>query len=882
MKTINRVALSFLMLAFFSCSVSAGNNSPDPEVRPGLLVFKVSDSSLLDFISAENVEIVDDELSAIFEQIGLLKVEQTFPGCTALVPGGTDLTWFFTARFSEKTKVSDAVELLNSHPGVLYAEPRYFDFPDVIHNDQWRRDQYGLDLTDANLAHDIATGNRNVPVAIVDTGCDMDHPDLVGNLWINPGEDLNGDGVIQDAERNRRDDDNNGMVDDFSGWDFVDRDNFPEDVPDYENPGHGTHVAGIASAMTNNEIGVASIGYNCGLMIIRAGSENIPYGYEGITYAARTGAKVINCSWGGGGYSQWAQDVINYAWENDALVVASAGNDNNNQPHYPSAYNHVLSVAATTSGDLKASFSCYGNTVDVSAPGYSILSTVITGRYGNKSGTSMSSPFTAGLAGLIRATYPQMSPDQASDMILDGADDIDDLNPGYRGLLGTGRINAYRSLALGPRPILSAAQLTFSNDDNGDGKPDRGETAEVSFTFSNERGNLPAENLVARLATDDPSVVILRNEANLPDIDPGEVLDNSDAPFLVEFTQDSFPHTSSLTVTVISGGRINAVVKQFEIIIGHPDILVIDDDDGMKSESYYLQTLGQMNCGWVKQDVARNGSPDPETMVDYSMVIWLTGEARVPLDGNDRTAIEEAAAGGANILLTGKRIGDDPENRNLLRSCFGAVHAADSVYAFMVNGLSGGVIYSAEDSMFLFGYGGAPWGRSSPSAMTVAGDADSLLIYRDRYDVTGLAGVYREDEESSARLVYVGFGFECISDVMLSRSAALSRLYDWFRRESSVPAEEPSAVDLFRLAPAFPNPFNSATCITFAIPGPAPVSISLFDPNGRLLRNLVQESIFPAGEHSISLPAGQLGSGTYFLRVKYGESLRWQPITLVR
>jgi subtilisin family serine protease len=245
------------------------------------------------------------------------------------------------------------------------------------------------------------------------------------------------------------------MIDDFNGWDFLDNDNNPEDTGQSEYAGHGTHCAGIASAVTNNRIGIASIGYGCGIMPVRVGDDQgIMAGPQGIEYAARTGASVISCSWGPPFDDQTLREAVDYATERDALVVAAAGNLIGmfppETPIYPAAYDDVIGVAASDLNDHlweeQQGGSNYGNWVDITAPGAAILSTYLRNGYYVASGTSMATPLVAGVAVLLRAAFPDLTAAETFDLILRGADPIDDLNPRFRGKLGAGRVNALRAL----------------------------------------------------------------------------------------------------------------------------------------------------------------------------------------------------------------------------------------------------------------------------------------------------------------------------------------------------------------------------------------------------------------------------------------------------
>jgi hypothetical protein len=362
---------------------------------------------------------------------------------------------------------------------VVYAEPRYIDRlcaipsdPDYLSGLQWY-----LNRVQAPQAWDIVQGDSAVIIAIVDTGVDWDHPDLEANMWINPGEDIDGDGQITGADWNIVDDDGNGYVDDFFGWDFGGF-GYPDWNP-MENPGyfgpHGTHCAGIAAAVSDNAIGVAGLSWNCSIMAVKVTEDEEPavyYGYEGIQYAADNGADVISISWGRsvGNPTQFQQEIIDSAFARGAIVVAAAGNDPGTLPpdtcgfYYPAWYDHVTAVAATDTNDRILDWSFYGDWVDVCSPGASIYNTFWNDTYGTREGTSMATPVVAGLAGLLKTVQPDMDSDEFEILMRTTSDDIDGLNPGYEGWLGGGRLNAYRALQENVAVVLAGFHAAAGQD----------------------------------------------------------------------------------------------------------------------------------------------------------------------------------------------------------------------------------------------------------------------------------------------------------------------------------------------------------------------------------------------------------------------------------
>ncbi len=370
----------------------------------------------------------------------------------------------------ESTQLTDElIATLKKDPNVELAEripvmKTYLTVNDPSFNAQWF-----LTKINAQGAWDYFSTGSNVVIAIVDDAIERNHPDLSPNIWINPGE-IFGNGI---------DDEGNGYVDDYNGWN-VGENNSNVDPPSAAFS-HGTHCAGIASARSNNGVGIASIGFSCKLMCVRGGGPNpgsVYNAYAGILYAANNGAQIISCSWGGNGSSSTGQEIVDYAIAKGCIVVAAAGNDNNNEKHYPAAYNGVVSVAATDVNDVKSSFSSYGDWVKISAPGSAIYSTVPFGGYANQQGTSMATPLVAGLLGLMKSLNPGMPNTDLVNCLYNTADNILSQNPLYPGQLGAGRINAAAAMACvatslskppvaiftgGPRTITQGGKVSFTD-----------------------------------------------------------------------------------------------------------------------------------------------------------------------------------------------------------------------------------------------------------------------------------------------------------------------------------------------------------------------------------------------------------------------------------
>ncbi len=309
---------------------------------------------------------------------------------------------------------------------VEYAEPDWLVEEDGIPNDPAYNQLWGMERIDAPQAWDTQTGSTGVVIGVIDSGVDWAHPDLVDNIWQNLGEDADGDGsvlewdgskwVFDPGDENGIDEDGNGYVDDFVGWDFYHNDNDPYDIC-----GHGTHVAGTIGAQGNNAKGVSGVCWDVKMIALKFLELNpvsgrctgaTSNGVLALEYAVMMGAPISNNSWGGRSYSQAMVDALEVAEQHNHLFVAAAGNsgvDNDIIPHYPASYTNanILSVAATDQEEALSVYpenqaSNFGSTsVDLSAPGSDIYSTFPNNNYALAGGTSMAAPHVAGSAALL-------------------------------------------------------------------------------------------------------------------------------------------------------------------------------------------------------------------------------------------------------------------------------------------------------------------------------------------------------------------------------------------------------------------------------------------------------------------------------------------------
>ncbi|MDZ4676774.1 MAG: S8 family serine peptidase [Oligoflexia bacterium] len=317
---------------------------------------------------------------------------------------------------------------LRASPDVLYVEKSFKVHTFLKPNDPKYNSLDGLIRTNIETAWETTTGSSSIIVAVTDSGVALNHDDLKNRLWKNTRE----------VPNNGKDDDSNGYVDDYEGWDFHSNDNDSTDALR-----HGTHVSGIIGAEGNNGVGIVGANWNVRIMPLKFlddyGGGNIENAAAAIIYAADNGARIINASWGGGPESQTVKDAIVYANNKGTLFVAASGNDQNDNdatPTYPASsdIDGIISVAASQSNGQLAGFSNYGGTkVDIAAPGKDVYSTLLNNEYGVLSGTSMASPMVAGIAALILSVEPGLSVRDLKNAVLNSAN----YNSGYVNKLAT-------------------------------------------------------------------------------------------------------------------------------------------------------------------------------------------------------------------------------------------------------------------------------------------------------------------------------------------------------------------------------------------------------------------------------------------------------------
>ena len=544
------------------------------EFVPGEILIKLKSQVALMSMSDAQPSTNLESVNTLMQSQGILSSDPVFkdagkPDVGAMVTMNgqqqavPDLTQIYKLRFPAQNDVLATVKAFQADPNVEYAEPNYIAHLTDTPNDPGYSQQWGMLAVHAEEAWAITKGSPAVTIAILDTGVDLNHPDLAGKIWMNPGE-IPGNGI---------DDDGNGYVDDVNGYDWVNLDNTPQD-----DNGHGTHVAGIAAASTNNGVGVAGVCWNCKIMPLKVLQSSGRGSYADIAaavnYASNKGAKVINMSLGGYADSTVLRDALMAAFPTSVLVAA-AGNDgkcigpgSTCAPFFPAAYNFVIGVEATEPGGKIVLFSNYdqdgptysgyteGYTYAIRAPGTDIYGTMFDDTYASLSGTSMAAPMVAGAAGLLVSQNPTWSKEKIRAQLVQSATGVSEDS--------TGLLDIYSALTFIPAPLIKLVTGSITVGDStgdNDGRVDAGETINLTMTLRNY-GASEATGTVATLTTIDEYTTIDTSSSSFGDIsayatntdlaDPfvfsvsSTTLNNHDITFRLNLTANSGSYTRDL------------------------------------------------------------------------------------------------------------------------------------------------------------------------------------------------------------------------------------------------------------------------------------------------------------------------------------------------
>ena len=547
----------YLILAFLIPFI--GFAQQNNEFLPKTIVVKVKENY-------RSVCSPNEIKNALFEKystaIGVTKIELIFPHHQAETRDNfIDLSLIYQITYSAQLNEQEVAKKMSRLPILAYAEP--YIIPELAYtpNDSIISDPvktWHLIMINAFSAWDITKGDTTVVVGITDTGWDNTHPDLVGNAKKNYNDPING-----------ADDDGDGYIDNFIGWDLGNNDNDAQ----LEGSNHGTHVSGLAAAATDNGIGIASIGFNTKFMPLKISNSAgiLTQAYQGVVYAADHGCFIINCSWGSTTPGEFQKDVIDYAIINKGcLVVGACGNNGNEVLFYPAAYDGVLTVAASEESDLKKNNSNYGYYVDISAPGENMWSTIGGGSYGNNGGTSMAAPVVSGAAALVKAMNPSYTNQQVAAVLRATAFDMNPLNPTYFDKLGNGRLDVSNALtATSPQFVeLTAVDVNDQNDNIYI----EADTLRIVGIFTNYLSAI--SGLTVTLSSTSPYVTIIDATTSLPNLNTLQSYTHGADPFLVQVLNGAPFNEQVLFKAVITNGSYT--VNEYFNVVLNPDYINVE------------------------------------------------------------------------------------------------------------------------------------------------------------------------------------------------------------------------------------------------------------------------------------------------------------------
>jgi subtilisin family serine protease len=692
-KTFNHSVLILVLFIFTIICYGRETNSSNlksyvrPDYVPGEVILKLK--SVNSNTEAENT------LSMLQKDFNVEKFQELLIGNSnkqKRKSRNSNFENIYKAQVPNDINIYKLCSDLNNQDMIEFAEPNYYRYLNsTVPNDSLFNQQWYLHAIRAPQGWDLSQGSRDVIISIVDSGIDVDHPDLVNEIWRN----------VNEIPDNNIDDDNNGFIDDIIGWDFVNNTNNPNPEPDGidddgdgqtdETVDHGTSMAGFASASTNNLRGIAGVSWNCSIMPLQVfpddGGASAANVAAAILYAAENNADVINLSLGSTNASTLEHIAIKEAVRMGAAVFASAGNDNIIDDHYPSGFPEVICVASTANlADLKSNISNFNPAVDVCAPGGDFTLSpptemISTSYYDPEfgfnniwssrtkegfltSGTSSATALVSGVAGLLFAANPNYTNADVYFQIVGTADDIYDKNPDFIGLLGNGRVNIFRALSEEsiqyPKIEFISLSVQDSLNGNNNKKIDLGETVDLVLKIRNTWET--ARNATLNLIIDDPAVDVINgsifsNELHgLRNLDKNEYT-NLDDPFTISVSPNSVPRTIKAKMQLLADNY----EKEFDVSFSiDPRILVIDDDvpgkDGFSKdvENYYFEALEAIDISFDTWDIDfLQEEPHSKKLAPYDIVIWGTEVTNPTLNTNNRAALQNyfEKSGGKAIIF---------------------------------------------------------------------------------------------------------------------------------------------------------------------------------------------------------------------------------------
>lgn len=793
------------------------------------------------------------EIDNLAKDYGLKEVKRLIYGKITPDAKLYGLDRYYLLIFDVPIDAPSLVKIFSQLPGIEVVEvdeakPLLVEPNDPLYSQQWH-----LPKIQAPKGWDITKGDSTIAVGPIDSGVDWDHEDLYDKLWVNPGEDLNGNGKFDyPDDLNGIDDDGDGYVDDIIGFRFYPSTGW-DPTPTEPGNDHGTHVFGIAVATTDNATGVASVGWKVRGMAFKCGDANYIYvsaAVNAIYFAGNHGAVATNHSYGS--YYQNSSERNAIIWAHDTknvTICAAAGNSNVQTPHYPANYPNVIAVAATNSIDKKSSYSNYGTWIDVCAPGDNILSTVPNNGYQGFYGTSMASPIVCGIAGMVRSLHPDWTSYQTDSAIMKSCDDIDSLNPGYEGLLGWGRVNLYKALAQSIYSNIIIKDFQF----DGDGRPEPGEVVKMYLKLYNEKYWQDAQNIHITVSSQDPNISFSDSVIDVASLTNGDSILTSD---YFEFSVSGEIRFSYFIVNITSNPPTLHSVDTLKILIGYPNLVLVDDGDSEYLLSFYESTLDNLGIVYETWRVDREGlhsfSAHPR-----ELFIWFTGnDSTEVLSPEEIDSLNSYLQSGGGLFISSQFLAEDPDAQSFITNTLKTQVVQNGVIYRWIKGYDGDPI---GDSVFIkiTGVGGAQNAINVDKITSLSG-ADTSLYYTTSTGSANYGPCAVKYNSGVYKTIYFAFPFEAIDNNWTNhttREELMQKILAWFGLE----IEEKSYVR-FSQEPVILTIAKNVLRIK-KVKGR--LNIKVFDIAGR---NVFSSQLEAKGV--VVIPLQHISSGVYFIKLK--------------
>jgi subtilisin family serine protease len=848
-----------------------------------------------------NVSFNIPSLDAKAGKYGVNLLEKRFKYNPAkLKKGMPDLSRIYRIEFPEEYAVTKIAREFSKDPSIEYAEPIPLIELLEVPNDPMYGDLHHLPQIHAEEAWEIHKGEdgpEDIIIAIVDSGTEWDHEDLVDNIWQNMGEDLDEDGVTLEFiggqwvfdpdDENGIDDDGNGYVDDFIGWNFFLSNNDPNPVPGTFMWDHGTLMGGYASATTNNNIGIASISWNLKIMPIQGGwQSNILQAYNAMIYAAENGADVITNSWGHYDfYSQAHFEAVTYARSLGSIIVGGAANSNQFRIMYPAAYPGVIGVAALNHLDGKASYSNFGPHIDICAPGgdggYPLLTTAVNNSYASAMGTSCATPIVAGLLGLVKSYHPDWTSDQVITQVLGTADTIDYLNPGYENQLGAGRINAYRALTeTGVNLQQEIAIDLFSksfHDMDGNNLPEPGDTISLDLKLINYNFGVGAENSTFTLSSDDIEITMLNNSysGNIPADDYFSI--ENEFEFVISEEANTHLVTFELEIVVEKEITWGATIG-FDFLIAPAGILVYQGEGTGNTYSGDFINEFLIDQGF---DVFYT-SHFPLSLIGFDAVFLSYGNHGIRFrDGTAVTMdmqqiiLDYLYQGGKVYVECGSFFGSQyhfgyPAYEEIIH-LFGiaevqlpAMSNSVSLLTGLNNSISPDLVFTGSTQSLSY------------LINTLTPNENGIAAFEE--DEYGIVAVQNEGEYGQRTFVFSYALAHLVDNENSTREELLQRIYDFLIL--GVGIEENIEVNKDAKLSVYPNPFSTSITMSYELQQPERVTLSIYNHVGQIVYQT--KEVQPQGNQQHIWNTESLADGVYYYRMQVGDQIANGKMVKVR